>query len=70
MNYKVRAYDLVNQFYIALVPGLDTKIYQTNEDRMQVCKHCALIAINTLIDEDTNGNHIYWQLVKNEINKM
>ena len=77
MNYKVKAHDLVNEYFGALVPGLDTEIFKTKEQLMMVCKHCATIAVNEIIDTLQPGEDdlladliAYWQNVKKEIQKI
>jgi hypothetical protein len=36
----------------------------------EICKQCALIAVDELIYSHNNDNKWYWQEVKNEIEKL
>lgn len=77
MNYKVKAHDLVDSYIITLFSSLDNKKYLTRQAKLEVCKHCAIIAINEIIDTLQPGDDdlladliAYWQNVKKEIQKI
>ncbi len=77
MNYKVKAHDLVDQYFIALSHALNAKEYSTRRQKIEVCKVCALLAINEIIDTLQPGEDdlladliAYWQNVKKEIQKV
>ena len=65
--YEVKALELVNKYYTLLNPNFPN-INVLFED----CKKCALIAVDEFIIENEyeDENRIFWNMVKQKINKL
>jgi hypothetical protein len=65
MTPKLKAKSLVDKYWIYLRAGL---LY--DEEAKEDAKHCALIAVDEILEECVLERDWYWEKVKQEIEKL
>ena len=65
MTPKLKAKELVDKYWIYLRAGL---LY--DEEAKEDAKHCALIAVDEILEECVLERDWYWEQVKTEIEKI